>query len=336
MSESLSLSLIEARLWHPVCAASCLGAEPLPARLLSQDIVLWRDGAGQPRAFIDQCPHRGARLSLGRVCDGQLTCPYHGWAFDGDGRCIRIPAVPGFTPPASHAARALAACERHGLVWVRLLQQGTGPEHPGLPAFPAEDDARLRKVLCGPYDVATSAPRLVENFLDMSHFGFVHTGVLGDLDHAETPPYKASVDAQGVHLSEVRAWQPQSNRLSAEGSWVSYGYEVPAPYTAVLTKAPDAQAGWSESIALFVCPVEPERSRVWVRLAVPDFDSTDEQLRAFQDGIFMQDAPIVESQRPRLLPITDAVVREVHSAADRGSTAYRRYLREQGITFGVC
>lgn len=333
MSESLSLPLIEARLWHPVCEASALAAEPLPLRLLGQDLVLWRDAAGAPHAFIDQCPHRGARLSLGRVCEGRLTCPYHGWAFEGDGRCASIPAVPGFKPPASHAARTFAVVERHGLLWVRLLQEG---DDPGVPRFDAEGDARLRKVLCGPYDVAGSAPRIVENFLDMSHFGFVHTGILGDLDHTETPPYQVSVDAQGVHVSDVRAWQPQSNRLSAEGSWVSYGYEVPAPYTAVLTKAPDAQAGYSESIALFVCPVEPERSRVWVRLAVPDFASSDEQLRAFQDGIFMQDAPIVESQRPRLLPVTDAVVREVHSAADRSSTAYRRYLREQGITFGVC
>lgn len=333
MSESLSLPLIEARLWHPVCDAAALAARPLPVRLLSQDIVLWRDADGSPHAFIDQCPHRGARLSLGRVCKSRLTCPYHGWAFEGDGRCAEIPAVPGFTPPASHAARALAVQQRHGLLWVRLLAEG---DDPGVPRFDAEDDARLRKVLCGPYDVAGSAPRLVENFLDMSHFGFVHTGILGDLAHTETPPYQVNVDAQGVHVRDVRAWQPQSNRLSAEGSWVSYGYEVPAPYTAVLTKAPDAQVGYSESIALFVCPVESERSRVWVRLAVPDLASTDEELRTFQDGIFMQDAPIVESQRPRLLPVTEAVVREVHSAADRSSTAYRRYLREQGITFGVC
>lgn len=333
MSLSLPCAAPEARLWHPVCEAAALLDQPRAARLLGQDLVLWRDASGASHAFIDQCPHRGARLSLGRVCEGRLTCPYHGWAFEGDGRCARIPAVPGFTPPASHAARAVAAREGHGLIWVRLQADA---DDPGLPCFAAEDDARLRKVLCGPYDVAASAPRIVENFLDMSHFGFVHTGILGDLAHTETPPYQVSVDAQGVQVRDVRAWQPQSNRLSAEGSWVSYGYDVPAPYTAVLTKAPDAQAGYSESIALFVCPVEPERSRVWVRLAVPDFASTDEQLRAFQDGIFMQDAPIVESQRPRLLPITDAVVREVHSAADRSSTAYRRYLREQGITFGVC
>jgi phenylpropionate dioxygenase-like ring-hydroxylating dioxygenase large terminal subunit len=72
---------------------------------------------------------------------------------------------------------------------------------------------------------------------------------------------------------------------------------------------------------------------VWFRLAVTDFESTDEQLSAFQHTIFMQDRPVLESQTPRRLPLSGG---ELHSAADRLSAAYRRYLREQGITFGVC
>lgn len=323
--------MIETTNWHPVAAAEDVQGGPLAVRLLDTDLVLWRDAEDRVRAFLDQCPHRGARLSLGKVCDGHLECPYHGWQFAGDGACIRIPAVPDFTPPTSHGARACEVQEAYGLVWVRLAP-GDAP----LPAFEAEVDARLRKFNCGPYDVATSAPRLVENFLDMSHFGFVHTGILGDRAHTEQPPFEVSVDAAGVHVTNCRAWQPQSNKLSTGGSWVAYGYEVPAPYTAVLSKAPDAQAGYRESIALFVCPVDAERSRVWIRLALPDFDSALSELRTFQDTIFMQDAPIVESQRPKRLPLTNDVAREVHSAADRSSSAYRRYLREQGVKFGTC
>jgi phenylpropionate dioxygenase-like ring-hydroxylating dioxygenase large terminal subunit len=101
----------------------------------------------------------------------------------------------------------------------------------------------------------------------------------------------------------------------------------------VLRKAPDAQAGYRESIALFVCPLEPEASRVWFRMAVPEQQSSDAQLREFQDRIFAQDRPVLESQRPRRLPLTGG---EVHSAADRASAAYRRYLEGLGITFGVC
>ena len=68
-----------------------------------------------------------------------------------------------------------------------------------------------------------------------------------------------------------------------------------------------------------------------------DFESPDSRLQAFQNTIFSQDQPVLESQRPRQLPISaDAPVVELHSAADRSSAAYRRYLRERGITFGTC
>jgi len=145
----------------------------------------------------------------------------------------------------------------------------------------------------------------------------------------------------GFLASGCRAWQPQSSVHAQGGADVDYTYEVNAPYTSVLTKVPEGHTvqieGFRESIALFVCPVGPEHSRVWFRLAMNDFDSPDSKLRGFQDIIFAQDKPVLESQQPRRLPISDdAPVRELHSAADRSSAAYRRYLRERGITFGTC
>jgi phenylpropionate dioxygenase-like ring-hydroxylating dioxygenase large terminal subunit len=101
----------------------------------------------------------------------------------------------------------------------------------------------------------------------------------------------------------------------------------------VLTKLPQQQDGYRDEIALFVCPTEPEKSRVWFRMAVTDHHSSDEELRAFQHTIFTQDQPVLESQQPRLLPVSGG---EVHCAADRSSAAYRRFLLEGGITFGIC
>lgn len=321
--------MIEETWWHPVADAAMTGDAPLGVTLLGQDLALWRDGAGAPHAFADRCPHRGTRLSMGHVCEGRLECAYHGWQFAGDGACVRIPAVPQFEPPPSHKAKAHAVALAHGLLWVRLAAEGS----PAPPPFDAEADTRLRKLLVGPYDVATSAPRIVENFLDMAHFGFVHGGLLGDRSHTEMPAYEVGLGPDGLRATRCMAWQPQSNRLSTEGSWVAYDYAVPAPYTAVLSKAPAQQGGYRESIALFVCPIEAERSRVWFRMAAPDFDSSDDELRVFQHRIFMQDQPILESQRPKRLPLSGG---EVHSAADRSSSAYRRWLRELKIGFGVC
>ena len=305
-----------------------LGDAPLAVRLLGEDYVLWRDAAGKPRAARDRCPHRGTKLSLGKVCDGQIECAYHGWRFDGEGRCRLIPALPEFEPPVSHAVATFAVAEAHGLLWV----QPEGGE-PVLPAFPAENDSKLRKLNVGPYEVAASAPRIVENFLDLAHFGLVHEGWLGDRAHLDVGAYSIESTPTGFVANGCSAWQPKSNRTSTEGSRVAYRYELTAPYSAVLTKLPERQEGTLDEIGLFVCPVEPERSRVWFRLAVTDHVSSDAELRAFQHTIFTQDQPVLESQSPKRLPLSGG---ELHCAADRSSAAYRRFLAERGITFGVC
>ncbi len=316
----------ERRFAHPVLDAPALGDAPVAVRVLGDDFVLWRDAAGVPRAAPDRCPHRGTRLSLGRTCDGQIECPYHGWRFDGDGRCVAIPALPGFAAPASHGLVTHRLSEAYGLLWLQFEAEATRPR------FDAEIDPTLRKLNVGPYDVAASAPRIVENFLDLAHFGFVHEGWLGDRAHAQLADYRIEPTASGFVASGCRAWQPKSNRLSSEGSWVDYRYELTSPWSAVLTKLPEKQGGYRDEIALFVCPVDEEVSRVWFRMALTDVDSSDEQIRAFQHTIFTQDQPVLESQRPKRLPLSTG---EVHCAADRSSAAYRRFLRDAGITFGV-
>ena len=279
--------------WHPVAAFESLGEAPLPVQLLGESLVVWRDGEGAVRTFTDRCPHRGAALSLGCVREGTLECAYHGWRFDGNGQVVAIPALPGFAPPATHRALAYEATVRHGLIWARL--DGAGID-PGVPMFAAEDDPRLRKVTTGPYDVATSAPRIVENFLDMSHFGFVHDGWLGERGHDAVAEHRVDATATGFIATGCKAWQPRSSVQATGGAEVEYTYEVNAPYTAVLTKLPEAGGaavdGFREAIALFVCPLSEEASRVWFRVAMNDFASADATLRAFQDTIFAQDKPV--------------------------------------------
>ena len=324
--------MIERRHWHPVALADAVAAQPAAARLLGEDLVLWRDEQGTVHSWPDRCPHRGAKLSLGRVDGGRLECPYHGWQFEGSGRCVHVPALPAFTPPATHCVPTFAVREACGLVWVRLED---GDED--LPAFAAEADGRLRKLNCGPYGVETSAPRIVENFLDMAHFAFVHEGWLGQRGASAIEDYRVEETSTGVRATQCKAWQPQSNLHSTAPAQVEYTYEVTAPYTAVLTKIPEsgtvAVPDWRESIALFLCPMDAERSIAWFRLAVADFDSPDAKLRAFQDTIFRQDQPVLESQSPKRLPLD--LRAELHTAADRASSAYRRHLSRLGITFGV-
>jgi phenylpropionate dioxygenase-like ring-hydroxylating dioxygenase large terminal subunit len=340
--------MIEKELWHPVALSDAVAAQPLAAELLQQPLVLWRDATGTVQAWADRCPHRGARLSLGRVCTRRLECPYHGWQFTPQGQCAQVPALPDFVPPPGHAAKVYDCVEAYGLVWVRMAASHAAAA-PALPVFAAEADVQLRKLNCGPYEVQTSAPRVLENFLDMAHFGFVHEHWLGSREATQIADYQVQATPTGLRATGCKAWQPQSNLHSTAAALVEYGYEVTAPYAAVLTKLPDASsvpasvtAGvaasvapgvYRESIALFICPLSPERSRVWFRLAVADFASSDQTLRDFQHTIFTQDQPVLESQSPKRLPLD--LRAEAHTAADKASSAYRRFLSQQAITFGV-
>ena len=138
-------TLIEKTLWHPVALSHVVGSQPQAANLLGQPLVLWRDADNTAHAWADQCPHRGARLTLGRVHGGQLECPYHGWRFEAGGACTHVPAVPDFQPGARHAATTFDAREAYGMLWVRLAAP-TGEPQPihHLPLFAAEAETPER------------------------------------------------------------------------------------------------------------------------------------------------------------------------------------------------
>lgn len=342
---------LEHTLWHPVLALDDLQTSPVSVTLLGQPLVLWRDGEGQAHAWTDRCPHRGARLSLGQVVETgcglrQLACPYHGWEFAPGGRCVHVPARPDWSPPPSHATRAHDVQEVHGLLWVRLIAPAADAALPveltQPPRFEPAAQAGWRSVVCGPYSVATSAPRLVENFLDMSHFGFVHRGSLGDAEHAQVDVGHVEETATGVHARHCRAWQPQGYADAEGGQFVAYHYAVLGPYAASLQKESVVPDGPHNAIALFINPVHAEACTAWFVMSTRNDPSTDESLRAFQDAVFAQDRPVVESQTPVRLPIhaggsrdTDCVP-ELHGPADRLSAAYRRCLVRWGVTVGVC
>ena len=323
--------------WHPVTASAGLATGAMqPVRLLEQELIVWRGSDGAVHAWDDRCPHRGARLSLGRVARDRVVCAYHGWQFDGGGACRLQPAHPRDTPPAAACARTFQAREAYGMVWACL-----GQPVRALPPYPEHEDRHLRRVLCGPYPVHACGPRIVENFLDMAHFPFIHTGILGDPQFTEVPDYQ--VDAyddglggegmQGVIATGCRAWQPQANLLAGDGAMVEYTYRVVRPLAAILTKLPRRRDGRIEAIGLFVQPQDEEHCQAWIVLAMTNDVSSDQELRAFQDRIFLQDLEILESQRPKKVPLEPGV--EVPQRADRLSAAYRRMLKRAGLRYGV-
>jgi phenylpropionate dioxygenase-like ring-hydroxylating dioxygenase large terminal subunit len=307
--------------WHPVARAEDLAAGPVGVRLLGEDLVLWRS-ADRVCAWQDLCVHRGTRLSLGRVVDGdRLECPYHGWTYNADGRCVLMPAHPDQTPPSKACAATFHARVAHGVVWV-TLGSGAGD----LPRFDLMEDPTHRVLLAGPYRVRASGPRIVENFLDVGHFPFVHEGVLGDRARPEIADYEAQIDADGVLATGVKVYQPDPYG-TGKGSTVTYTYRVHRPLSASLIKHGEQSFG----ILLSVTPHDGVDSTAWMWMAM-DYEPPPDMLE-YQDRIFEQDRPILESQRPELLPLD--LQAELHLRSDRTAIAYRRWLRRLGVRTGA-
>ena len=313
------------RHWHAAAYSHEIPAGAMKrARILGEDLVVWR-GTGSVQVWRDLCIHRGARLSLGRVAQDRLVCPYHGWQYGADGRCAHIPSQPEAKPPSKARAATYAVAESVGIIWVCLGEPEGPPAH-----FPEFTDPRYRCVPCGPYPLAASAPRVMENGLDVAHLAVVHEGILGDLEHAAIEDYAARETPEGVFAADIKVWQNDIDGTGRSGS-ASYQFEVSRPFVLTVRKP-----GTDKNFAIFVtvAPVDEMQSLYYSFVAM-DYDHglPAGQISGFQDKVFAQDIAVIESQRPELLPLD--LQAELHLRSDLASIAYRKWLNRIGLSFGT-
>ncbi|OBZ95028.1 (2Fe-2S)-binding protein [Pararhizobium polonicum] len=224
----------------------------------------------------------------------------------------------------------LQATERYGYLWVTLGQ----PETDVLP-IPETDEDDRRVIVCGAISVKASGLRIVENFLDMAHFPFVHTDILGAEPNTEVLHYTTEIrrDVDEVWATNCQFFQPQAALSATGGIMTQYMYRVANPFATILYKTcPNAANRW-DVICLFVQPLDPDRCRAHPVMFLIDDVSALTDLIHFQQLIFLQDRIILENQRPRLLPLEPRS--EIPTRADASSIAYRRWLKEKGITYGT-
>ncbi len=311
--------------WHPIAKSSDVPeASILPAKLLGEDLVIWRIH-GKAMVWQDLCVHRGTRLSLGHVEGTFLECAYHGWTYNEQGECVKMPAHPEQKPPPKARVKTYRCKESYGLIWACL-----GEPARDVPTFEEWNDQSFRKVACGPYHYEASGTRAVENFLDVAHLPFVHEGILGERAHAEIRDYEVKQGPDGIVAENVRIWQPDPDGTGI-GKDVDYTYKVPRPLTMYLSK--DTVEG-RFSIFATVCPISEFESTAWFWIAMNYGKEIPERdVVALQDQITGQDIPVVESQRPERLPLD--LQAELHLRSDRIAVAYRRWLKELGLSFGT-
>ncbi|MFW2405768.1 MAG: Rieske 2Fe-2S domain-containing protein [Gammaproteobacteria bacterium] len=160
--------------WWPVIASSAVRSRPVGQMRFGRKLVFWRSG-GRVVCMPDRCPHRGAALSLGRVNDDAIACPFHGIEFSAQGHCVNVPVETSPRIPDDFVIPCLPVTESDGYVW--LWTGAEAPEEqPALPRHPA--------VAGMTYGESTTEwpahyTRCIENVCDFSHLPYVHRTTIG-------------------------------------------------------------------------------------------------------------------------------------------------------------
>jgi len=224
----------------------------------------------------------------------------------------------------------LPAITGYGYIWTSF---GNPPKE--LFPIPEYAEPDRKNMSCGSIGLAVSAPRAVENFLDMGHFPYVHTDILGAEPHTEVKEYDVEVSEERdeVLATRCRFIQPRAAKSATEAMEVEYVYRVPHPFCSVLYKSCPEDESRRDVIAIFLQPMTEERCRAHLLQSMIDSTSTITDLRRFQQTIFGQDKPILENQYPKRLPLDPRA--ETPIRADKSAIAYRRWLSQKGITYGV-
>ena len=312
--------------WYPIALSRDVSNGPVGAILIDQRLVAYRV-EGQLVVANDLCPHRGVPLSMGRERPEGIACAYHGLVFGQGGKCVHIPAQPTRGIPDRLHLRTYPAMERYGLVWTCLRPGADTP----IPPMPHWDDPEFQQITCPSIDIFGFAGRQVEGFLDVAHFGFVHTNTFADPDNTEVPVYLPVKTKDGFDVeyrSTVGNYPIGAGKKVPENfEWLRH-FRLHIPFTATLTvHFPD------NARLVIMNAASPVSARI-TRMFAPICRNFDQDLPVahvydFNRRVFEEDKAIVEAQMPECLPLDPAM--EAHILADRSSLAYRRALRDLGF-----
>jgi phenylpropionate dioxygenase-like ring-hydroxylating dioxygenase large terminal subunit len=311
--------------WYPVALARDVATEPRAVTVLGRHLAIWRDGAGQVVALPDRCSHRNAPLSAGQLRDGCLVCPYHGWTFDGRGACVRVPSAgpSAAIPPRAHL-QPHHCVERYGLVWVC-----PGEPAAGIPEMPWEDDPAFRRFNNPVERWSASATRMTDNFLDYSHFPYVHLGTFGGAAEGEIPTLELGPLPDGWYGYEydvVASNDSGGSDVSGQATRVvqrhmTTGFVLPFAVRSTI----EYDTGLQHHILLLSTPIDDVTS--WFTFVVwrnADHDRSEDDVMAFDREIGREDRVMLERLRGPLPFGNDGTV-SVQS--DKGSVEWRRRLR---------
>ena len=162
--------------WYIVAESKQLKAEKVLARkVLGEWLAVFRDDQGKAVVVQDRCKHRATQLSKGKMENGCLVCPYHGWTYDGTGEVVAVPSEgKNFKRAASRRVPSYTTMEADGYVYVRLADAEDAPLKPFKMRHYGEPGWHTVRLINHFNNTVTNC---VENFIDIPHTVYVHPGI---------------------------------------------------------------------------------------------------------------------------------------------------------------
>ncbi len=318
--------------WYPIAKVEeVLSDKPLQVQILGLKFVAFRDSQGVARVLSDTCIHRGGALGTGWVRGGRVICPYHGWEYDGDGKCARIPTFgDDVTPPARAKVDSYPTEEKYGIVFAFLgdLPESERPPICDVPEYDAEGWRVNHTVV---FEVNAYYERSVENGLDAAHNEFVHPA-------QGSPSINKTLRESPLEIEDVPPWgsqfmiafaenKSQETKLlgAGEGSTrAGSAHHGPnALITRIILSKEKAFAQY-----FFEAPIDENSTRIFfvnIRSFMME-DEMDQKIIDINMKIADEDIAIIESLDPVRTP--HCTTKEFLTPADKPIVRYREFLQE--------
>jgi len=316
--------------WYPVCTTEELAEDtPVRAEILGLRFVAFRDAGGQARVLSDTCVHRGGSLSRGMATEGRVACPYHGWQFDGSGRCVHIPVLEDKQKiPARAKVDSYPTEERYGIVFAFLgdLPEAERPPFCEIKEWGREGWRANRLVT---FEIDAYFERSIENGIDPVHNEFVHV-MQGNIRYL---PEYASVESDEWGSSVTVRMEPPKpgtvkfEQLRDDPDTSNFGATTGHVGPNSLITRINLSASNSFVQYFYEQPISADRTRIFfvnMRNCMLD-DASDQRIEDVNKGIAAEDIRIVEALYPKRTP--EVSTKEVLIIGDECIGTYRKHLK---------
>lgn len=216
--------------WYSIAgSADLVAGDIVSVRAVDRDLVVFRDEDGLARVFDAHCPHMGAHLGGGRVIGASIRCPYHGWRYGSDGRCVEIPYSESRIPARARVF-SYPVVERDGIVYFWYHAGDAAPTYE-LPEVDEVTDPEWTDAHVWEFELVAALQEMAENNVDYAHFRYVHG--------RDAPPN----DVSEFHFDGPCSWVDESLGEGLSFSRHSYGPGVailrfPGLMTLIATTTP--------------------------------------------------------------------------------------------------